>query len=487
MPIHRLLRDLSFRYKIPLRGGVLVLITATLLTGSLIFREYRDLKQDLVTTAASMGRVLAKTLVTPLVHDDVWRAYEIINSPFSTSSVANPTIADFVVVLDRRNQVYVATQPDQFPMLADPGRQNPDFDRLQASLDAFKEFDTKAVELDGTDSIYMLTPIVADGVRLGTLVMGYSKGAFIPRFMGMAKSGAAVALLVIALLIPASWLWAQRFAEPLVNLANTMGRVGSSIPDAAEIRVEESGDEIGRLATAFKGMLNELREKENLEKQVIVSERLAAVGRLSAAIAHEINNPLGGMLNALSTFKRHGNDEPMTVRTMSLIERGLLQIKDTVSALLVEARQRSHDLTHQDVEDIRTLLLPDARQKSARFEWSNMVRGTLPLPATPVRQVLINLLLNAEQAIGENGRVRCEVGVEGGALRIVVANDGEYIPQQAMEVLFEPLRSQRDSGHGLGLWVTYQLIHQLDGEITAESEPGETKFTVRLPIPQADS
>jgi signal transduction histidine kinase len=480
----RRLRDLSFRYKIPLRGAVLVLITAFLLSGSLIYREYRDFQRDLIATSASLGRVLAKTLVTPMVHDDVWRTYEIINSPFAATGPDNARIADFIVVLDRRQQVYIATQPTDYHMLSDPGRHNPDFDRLQGALTDFREFESKTVELEQSDRIYMLTPIVADGVLLGTLVMGHSKNAFMPRFLGMAKSGILVALLVIALLIPASWYWAQRFAVPLVDLANTMGKVGAAIPDDAEIKVEESKDEIGRLATAFKGMLQGLREKEALEKEVILSERLAAVGRLSAAIAHEVNNPLGGMLNAISTFRKHGNTDPLTVKTLSLIERGLEQIRDTVSALLVEARHRSHPFSHRDAEDVRTLILPDAQAKNLGFEWHNDVSGTLTLPANPVRQILINLMLNGVQAAAEGGRVLCRLRTESGLLRLEVANDGDHIPQEAMERLFEPLASRRDSGHGLGLWVTYQLVHQLGGEIAAESQPGETRFTITLPIPE---
>lgn len=479
------LRDLSFRYKIPLRGAVLVLATAFLLTASLIYREYRDLKQDLVTTSASLGRVLAKTLVTPMIHDDVWRAYEIINSPFAASGPDNAKIADFIVVLDRRNQVYIATNPAEYRMLTDPGRGNPDFDRLQESLATFREFESKTVELEHSDRIYMLTPIDADGVLLGTLVMGHSKSAFIPRFLGIAKSGAIVALLVIAFMIPASWYWAQRFALPLVDLANTMGKVGTAIPDDSEICIEESKDEIGRLGTAFKRMLHGLREKEALEKEVIITERLAAVGRLSAAIAHEINNPLGGMLNAVSTFKKHGSNEPQTVKTLSLIERGLEQIRETVSALLIEARHRSHSLSRQDVEDIRTLLLPDAQRKHLRLDWEDGIAGSLTLPATPVRQILINLLLNAIQAAEDNGRIECRTAINGCTLVIEVANDGEHIPQETMEMLFEPLTSRRETGHGLGLWVTYQLVRQLGGEITAASHPGETRFVVTLPLPEA--
>ncbi|HEX8989783.1 MAG TPA: HAMP domain-containing sensor histidine kinase [Rhodocyclaceae bacterium] len=390
-------------------------------------------------------------------------------------------------MLDRHDRVYVATQPEQYPMLSDPAVGNPDFNRLQEILSGLRQADSQAVELDHSAMIYMVTPIMADGVRLGTLVMSYSKTAFLPRFLEIARSGILVALLVILLLIPVSWVWAQRFAVPLVDLANTMGRIGSSIPDDADVPVPESGDEIGRLVSAFKAMLKGLREKENLERQMIFADRLAAVGRLSAAIAHEINNPLGGMLNAISTFRHHGSDDPFTIKTLSLIERGLQQIRETVSALLVEVRHGGHDLTHNDIEDVRTLVLPDAHAKHASFKWSNGVQGTVPLPATPVRQVLINLLLNAERAIGDSGNITCLVEAVDGVLRIVVANDGDYIPQDAMESLFEPFQSRYDAGHGLGLWVTYQLVHQLGGEITAESDPSETKFTVWLPIPKIET
>lgn len=480
----RVLRDLSFRYKIPLRGSLLVIITAMLVTASLMYREYQDLKDDLLATSASLGRVLAKTLITPLVHDDVWRAFEIINSPFAASGNENPQIAEFVLVLDRRNRIYAATHPAEFPTLADSTRINPHFLQLQETLGRYREFETNAVDLPGSDKIYVLTPIVSDGVLLGTLVMGYSKSAFVPRFFSLAQSGALVALLVIAVLLPASWYWAQRFARPLVDLANTMGRVGTRIPDDDEIRLEESRDEIGRLAAAFRAMLRELREKQSLEKEVVLSDRLAAIGRLSAGVAHEINNPLGGMLNAISTYRRHGAEDPLANRTLDLIERGLVQIKDTVSALLVEAKLQSHPLTAQDVEDTHTLVQPDAQIKDARFSWENRIRGVLPLPSTLVRQILINLMLNAIEAIGRGGNISARVFCEGGWLKIAVTNDGSFIPRERMEYLFEPFASGRETGHGLGLWVTYQIVRQLNGEITASSEPGATSFAVALPLPE---
>lgn len=481
------LHDLSFRYKIPLRGSVLVLITALMVTASLIVREYDELRQDLATTSGHLGRVLANTLVAPLVHDDPWRAYEIINSPFHGGPPeVSPQTAALVMVLDSNQRVFVATDPNQYPMLSDPSRANTDFYELWQAVAKYNEPDTRAVEVKGSKAIYMVTPIISDGYRLGTLIMGYSKDAFLPRFFGIAKRAGLITLAVLLLLLPASWYWGQRFAKPLVDLSQSMGRIGKEIP-VEDVQVYESKDEIGQLGAAFKNMLQGLREKQALEREVMLSERLAAVGRLASGVAHEINNPLGGMLNAISTYRRHGSDDPLAARTLELIERGLLQVKDTVSALLVEARVQSHPLTRQDIEDTRTLVQADALHKHVRFDWRNEVDETLALPSTLVRQILINLMLNAVQAAPAQGSVSCRVARDEAALRLQVRNDGDYIPQERMEHLFEPFSSQREDGHGLGLWVTYQIVHQLGGEIVAESVPEETRFTVTLPLVETET
>lgn len=485
----RRLRDLSFNYKIPLRGVVLSLVTALLVTASLLYREYDDLRQDLVTTSGHLARVLSNTLVTPLVHDDVWRAFEIINSPFAAGTrEAGPQTAELIMILDANRRVYLATDPKQYPMLADPGRSNPDFYDLWQVIGQLREFETRVVERPGSPKLYVVTSIVADGVSLGTLVIGYSKDGFVSRVIGLAKGAALAMLAALAILLPASWVWARRFARPLTDLAATMRRVRETLPDPAEVKVYESLDEIGQLGSAFKAMVEDLRKKEALEREVMFSERLAAVGRLAAGAAHEINNPLGGMLNAISTFKQHGSDDPLTGRTILLIERGLLQIKDTMSALLVEAKVKSHFLTRQDVEDTRTLVLAAAHRKSASLHWDNgLGERPVSLPSTSLRQILINLMLNAIEAVYEGGRVSCRIRAGDEQMRIEVSNDGACVPQEQMECLFEPFATGRESGHGLGLWVTWQLVNQLGGTIIAESEPGNTLFTVSLPVAKGAS
>ena len=480
------LRDLSLRYKIPLRVSVLVVGTAFAITVSLIVREYDQLKRDLLRNAESMGRVLASTLAGPLAHDDVWRSYEIVTSPLQNSAPRDlAEQAEVLMVLDAERRVYVSTRPDRFPMLVWPGSIDAHYKAVDRTIEALTQLEPVAVEPDESENLYMIVPIASDGVVLGTLVMSYSKSMFAPRFYGLVWRAALVTAAVLAVLLPVSWYSGYRTGAPLIKLADAMGRIGPRIPAELDFQPYDSRDEIGRLGAAFQRMVVELRKKESLEQEIVKSERLAAIGELAAGIAHEINNPLGGMLNAINTYRRHGSNDPMTLRTLSLLERGLVQIKDTVAALLVEARVQSHSLTREDIEDARTLVQPTAQRKEARFVWENDVDSALPLPSTLVRQVLINLLLNAVEAIEYRGHVRCQTRRDNGHLEIHVANDGRFIREEELPYLFEPFSRASRNGHGLGLWVTYQIVQQLDGEIRVQSDPHETTFAVTLPLREA--
>lgn len=475
--------EISLRYKIPMRVIGLVLITAFVITTSMAFREYEASRRDLVAHSAGLGRVLADTLTTPMIHDDLWRAYEIIRSPQRHDGGEFETlVADIVVVLDAEFHNYVSTQPTRFPMGVSPGQSEDDFNQIQQSMVADEAGLQRLIEPPLSDNLYMITPIIADGVVLGRLVLGYSRQVFIARLSNHIKRSVLVTLAVLLVLLPLSAWWARRLADPLVALATAMDKVAVALPDPAEVPLLSTGDEIGHLAKAFHGMLNDLREKEQIEKQMLVTERLAAVGRLSAGIAHEINNPLGGMLNALSTFRRHGAHDPLAEKTASLLERGLRQIKDTVGALLVEAKVASHSLTPDDIDDVHLLMAAAIETKAARFVWHNQIGVALPLSSTLVRQVMLNLLQNAVQAIDPGGLVECRTAVQNERLIIVVENDGAYIPPERLPFLFEPFNTGRAEGSGLGLWVTYQIVKQLGGGLDVDSRPGLTRFVVDLPF-----
>ncbi len=480
-----MLNDLSLRYKIPIRGTLLILITSLTVTAALVFRAYDDLKQDLLANAENVGLVIARTLVPAILKDDVWQSFKLIQPSVETRETQfneyQPFQPESIIILNNDFVIYVASDPFRFPMLTSLENISPTYNSLYQFLVSKPTINTQILDLPKTDSLYVTTPIVSDNVRLGTLVMSYPRASFTPRFARIASRALIATFIALVLLIPLSWYWGVRMARPLIQLSSCMARVGKDQPAIHHNELYESKDEIGQLSTRFKEMLGELQIKKALEQQVISAERLAAVGRLTASIGHEINNPLGGMLNSINTYRRYGELDEMAEKTISLLERGLLQIKDTVSALLVEAKSSHRYFTSDDANDIYTLISPDIQRKKIILDWTVNLES-IHLSATLIRQILINLLLNAIKAAPTEGKITCYITIEKNLLMITVCNNGEAIPSNQLSHLFEPFVHYRSDGNGLGLWVCYQIVNQLGGTIEVISNKNITRFITKIPI-----
>lgn len=475
--------DLSLRWKIPLRVMAAVLGTAFAVTSALLVWEYDEMRQNLEGHAKNLGRVLSNTLVTPMLHDDVWRAYEILQSARVSFPEAPELLAEVIVVSDSRQQVFVSTRPKEYPVGHALTSRSTPLARAVGALLTDSGAGQKVITPTGGSSLYFVaTPLLADGVALGHVIQGYTTSTFFPRFVRLVGRAALVTLLVLLIILPISWFYATRTGEPLMRLAEAMRKIPQSVSAPELDNLPESRDEIGQLGTAFRRMVRELQDKEALERQMLVSERLAAVGRLTAGIAHEINNPLAGMLTAIDTFRKHAPDpDKMTLSTLALLERGLLQIKQTVAALLVETKAKDRAFTPEDVNDVLILVEAQARTRQLALQVHGELHGALPLPSTLIRQILLNLLLNAVNAAPVGGRIDLDISASADELMFRIANDGEHIPQERLDTLFEPFVTSREQGHGLGLWIVYQIVQQLGGQIIVESQPAQTVFTTILP------
>lgn len=481
-----MLQNISYRYKAPLSLSLVILLTAVVVSITLIGRAYQDAKQDLVGNALSLAKVLAATLRPALLHDDLWLAYETIMTPLQAASSmrenSEASVAT-IIILDANQRIYVSTQPERFALFGSLGAIDRGYADLESNVAEHNQVTQLTEDKGGHGRIFLSLPIPAeDGTSLGTLILVYPKSIFLPRFYKSIQQVIFSVLLVLIILLPLGWIAGKKLTDPLSHLADCMARVGRESPTTIQCDLYAGKDEVGLLSNRFKQMLDELKEKHALEQEMLASDRLAAIGKLTAGIAHEINNPLGGMLNAINTFKRHGTPDALAGKTFSLLERGLQQIRETVSALLVEAKVESHALTPQDIEDTRTLVQADVQRKGIQFDWANELAEPIALPSTQIRQILLNLLLNAVQATQDQGAIKCAVSHSEDRLKLTVQNQGEPINADAMAHLFEPFYASHSGGNGLGLWVTYQLVEQLGGEITAESEHDRTSFHVTLPV-----
>ena len=286
-----------------------------------------------------------------------------------------------------------------------------------------------------------------------------------------------------------------------------------------------SRTEIGRLAASFNEMAADLgRAQEELsgwartlEQQVeektralqeaqarlIQNEKMASLGTLSAVVAHEINNPLSGVLIYTKLVRRLiGDDGPAPDRLPS-IQRHLQTMEEEtarcgriVQNLLEFSRQSGVESMEVDVNGVleRTLLLIGHKLELQGIELKRELSGDLPAvsgDADQIQQALLAVLINAIEAMPQGGElaVRSHVAGEGAQQRVVVEirDTGSGIPEEVMPRIFDPFftTKQTQKGVGLGLSVVYGIVTRHQGAIEARSRPGRTVFTVSLPGPPA--
>ena len=255
-------------------------------------------------------------------------------------------------------------------------------------------------------------------------------------------------------------------------------------------------DEIGMLAQSFNAMTQKLSEAQ---RQVYQAEKLAAVGQLAAGVAHEINNPLTGVLSYSSFLLKRAADKPEFKEDLEVIVRETERCRGIVKGLLDFARPSPPEKHPSDVNEIveRAIRIVHAQLSAHRVEVKKQLRAGLPTvnaDANQIQQIIVNLLVNANDAIGEDGgtvalatTLKTPDGVaeaESREIEISVSDSGCGIPEAQIERLFEPFFSTKGrKGTGLGLAVAWGIVEKHNGRIEVESEVGKgTIFRVLLPI-----
>jgi two-component system NtrC family sensor kinase len=255
-------------------------------------------------------------------------------------------------------------------------------------------------------------------------------------------------------------------------------------------------DEIGILANSFNEMTKKLSEAQ---RQVYQSQKLAAVGQLAAGVAHEINNPLTGVLSYGSFLLKRAEDKPEFKADLEVIVRETKRCREIVKGLLDFARQSPPEKHACDVTEIveRAVLIVQTQLAAHRVELQKKLRTDLPkilADANQLQQVIVNLLLNANDAIGKGGgtiTLATNFEMNGGStqtqatgVEISVSDTGCGIPAADLQRIFDPFFSTKGpKGTGLGLAVAWGIIEKHNGRIEVESEVGRgTAFRVLLPI-----
>jgi signal transduction histidine kinase len=233
----------------------------------------------------------------------------------------------------------------------------------------------------------------------------------------------------------------------------------------------------------------------NVQKVMMQQEKLASVGRLSAGVAHEINNPLTTILTTAMLLQEDLETDDPAYDELAIISNEALRCRKIVTNLLDFARQNQPDKKIHDINDIVTACV-SLTQKQAAFKdisIANYLAGDLPrMPVDKgqIEQALINLIINAVEATQAGGHIRVSTNMSAtkGYVDIIVADTGEGISEERLRQIFDPFFTTKENGTGLGLAITHGIIEQHGGTIAASSVVGQgTRFTITLPIRESDS
>lgn len=317
-----------------------------------------------------------------------------------------------------------------------------------------------------------------------TIVIPFSFSYFAEPLIDIQKNTLIVMIVAAVIAVQLTILLSYHLSRPLKNLVEFCHSLGKDDgPEETYLSLSRN-DEIGVLAHAIKEMLEKIEEKKKMEKRMEQIERLASMGQMASGIAHEIRNPLAGIKTTTQVLasRLHLDDKNQVL--FQGVTGEIDRINRIITNLLNLARPRLPQTRTVSVYDVveQILILLDKENKDKSIRFSNRISKDLCylVDSDHFKQIIINLSLNAINAMINGGEIDFFSGREG---ELFIKDEGFGIAKEDIEKIYNPFYTTSPSGTGLGLSMVHQLVLQNNGEIDIQSEQGRgTIFVLRFPM-----
>lgn len=335
------------------------------------------------------------------------------------------------------------------------------------------------------------TTIHGDQGALGSLALTTRYQVSKQGLRVLVKKLVTISIIVILVSVLFATVVARKLAAPIKDLAREMERVESPAYETSLVRNRR--DELGTLQEQFLQMLRRLKQSEQKEQHarnaLIQAEKMTSIGTLASGIAHEINNPLSGLMQSVGRIKANPENVSQTKKYISLIYSSLLHIKQVVHNLLDFSKQRELSIKTINVNDVLldALAMLKYQLEKARIKVNQQLSPTLRDISGDVlylKQVFVNLILNAIDAMPEGGTLTIHSYDEKNHNVVEIVDTGIGIEPEDLAKVFDPFFTTKGEGKGtgLGLSICYSILQEHRGEITVTSQvKAGTKVAVTLP------
>ena len=444
-------------------------------------------KSILYAEVEKQGRLLGETLAIPIINDLIYEKLGLVEEGGLLDNylmeIFNRQDADllYVAILDEEGRVISHNDITEY------GKRYAD--RLTKKILAEERTTVQRFSSAGHNALDFGVPLSIGKKRWGTLKFGISLEKVEREILVTVKRIVVLTIVLLFAGFAIIVLLSRRFISPITQLANAMERAHG---DTLDLKVDVKGhDELAVLGERFNSMIERIRQaNEELKKtheKMVQSEKLASMGVLTAGVAHEINNPLGGIFNCLQILKQNSEDPKLREKYLDLVREGMDRIELTVSKLLWMSRKTEGapvEVTIRNaVESAYSFLKYKIRDGGLIFR--NEVPEDLRFlfDVHDLQQLLLNLFINAVHAMESEGVLTVRAARQDSTVAIEVIDTGCGIPPENIGRVFDPFFTTKPTGEGtgLGLWLTYEIVRNYDGKIAVESETGKgSRFIMRF-------